>query len=390
MVLKDAKQDTAEVLEMEALEKDSLNKQGMQEVLVSLLYGMGDSRIHAAHQIRKLTKSSAKCRAYFAAAGVIIPLVSMLKSSAMEVKEAALLALLNLAVRNERNKVRIVKAGALNPLVELMQSENANLRESAAAAILTLSASTLNKSVIGASGSTPLLVQMLTSGSLQGKVDALMALYNLSTLVENLVPILAAGACTPLILLLKDCKKSSKVAEKIIALLASLMDFEEGRSSIIKEQGGLLAIVEVLEEGSVKGREYAVGALLSMCQSNRCKYRDVILQEGVIPGLLELTVQGTSQAQEDARKLLELLRDSPSRQRAGSPASASAMLQSIAYDIAAHVDNAEAGTGSAKKMLTEMVQLSMEQSMRHLQQRALVCVSSDLPVTTRATKVMSK
>ncbi|MCO5600983.1 hypothetical protein L7F22_055100 [Adiantum nelumboides] len=389
MVLKDAKQD-AEVLEMEALEKDSLNKQGMQEVLVSLVYGMGDSRIHAAHQIRKLTKSSAKCRAYFAAAGVIIPLVSMLKSSAMDVKEAALLALLNLAVRNERNKVRIVKAGALNPLVELMQSEDANLRESAAAAILTLSASTLNKSVIGASGSTPLLVQMLTSGSLQGKVDAVMALYNLSTLVENLVPILAAGACTPLILLLKDCKKSSKVAEKIIALLASLMDFEEGRSSIIKEQGGLLAIVEVLEEGSVKGREYAVGALLSMCQSNRCKYRDVILQEGVIPGLLELTVQGTSQAQEDARKLLELLRDSPSRQRAGSPASASAMLQSIAYDIAAHVDNAEAGTGSAKKMLTEMVQLSMEQSMRHLQQRAHVCVSSDLPVTARAAKVMSK
>ncbi|KAI5055720.1 hypothetical protein GOP47_0029619 [Adiantum capillus-veneris] len=392
MVLEDTKfssQDT-DALEMEALEKDSLNKQRMQEVLLSLLYGMGDSRIRAAHQIRKLTKSSAKCRAYFAAAGVIIPLVSMLKSSAMDVKEAALLALLNLAVRNERNKVRIVKAGALNPLVELMQSEDANLRESAAAAILTLSASTLNKSVIGASGSTPLLVEMLTGGSLQGKVDAVMALYNLSTLRENLVPILAAGACAPLILLLKECKKSSKVAEKIIALLEALMDFEEGRSSILKEEGGLLAIVEVLEEGSVKGREHAVGALLTMCQSNRCKYRDYILQEGVIPGLLELTVQGTSQAQEKARKLLELLRDSPSRQRAGSPASASAMLQSIAYDIAAHVDNAEAGTGSAKKMLTEMVQLSMEQSMRHLQQRARACGSADLPVAARAAKVLSK
>lgn len=91
------------LLDMEALEKGSLiNKQGIQEILWSLLYGMGDSRIQAAHEIRKLTKSSAKCRAYFAAAGVIIPLVSMLKSSSSDVKEAALLALLNLAVRNER------------------------------------------------------------------------------------------------------------------------------------------------------------------------------------------------------------------------------------------------------------------------------------------------
>lgn len=376
------------LLDMEALEKGSLlNKQGIQEILWSLLYGMGDSRIQAAHEIRKLTKSSAKCRAYFAAAGVIVPLVSMLKSSSSDVKEAALLALLNLAVRNERNKVRIVKEGAMSPLVELLQSHDANLRESAAAAILTLSASTLNKSVIGASGSTPLLVEMLTSGSLQGKVDAVMALYNLSTLPENRVSILAAGACTPLILILKDCKKSSKVAEKVMALIELLMDFEEGRSSIIKEEGGLLAIVEVLEEGSGQGREHAVGALLTMCQSNRCKYKDFILQEGVIPGLLELTVQGTLNAQQKARKLLELLRDSPPRQRAGSPASASAMLQSIACDIAAHVDNAGAGTGTAKKMLNEMVQLSMEQSMRHLQQRALV---SDLPAPTRAAKVLSK
>lgn len=374
-------------LEMEPSEKGSLNKQGMQEILWSLLYGIGDSRLQAAHEIRKLTKSSAKCRTYFAAAGVILPLVTMLKSSSSDVKEAALLALLNLAVRNERNKVRIVKAGAISPLVEILQSEVANLRESAAAAILTLSASNLNKSVIGASGSIPLLVEMLTSGSLQGKVDAVMALYNLSTLSENGLPILAAGACTPLILLLKDCKKSSKVAEKVMALVELLMDFEEGRSCAIKIEGGLLAVVEVLEEGSGQGREHAVGALLTMCESNRLKYKGFILQEGVIPGLLELTVQGTLNAQQKARKVLELLRDLPPRQRAGS---ASAMLQSIACDIAAHVDNAEAGTGTAKKMLNEMVQLSMEQSMRHLQQRACVCVPSDLPAPTRTAKVLSK
>ncbi|KAH7315740.1 hypothetical protein KP509_21G063200 [Ceratopteris richardii] len=283
----------------------------------------------------------------------------------------------------------IVKAGAIQPLVELMQRDDMNLRESAAAVILTLSASASNKSVIGASGATPLLVQMLTSGSLQGKVDALMALYNIATVHENRIPVLAAGACTPLIRLLKDCKKSSKVAEKVIALLEFLMGFEEGRCSVTKEDGGLLAIVEVLEEGSFQGREHAVGALLTMCQSDRGKYRNFILEEGVIPGLLELTVQGSIRAQENARKLLDLLRDSPPQHRSGPPAAASNMLRSIAYDIAAHVDSAESGTVNARKMLTEMVQLSMEQSMRHLQQRAHV-YSPSLSSAASTAKVFTK
>lgn len=344
--------------------------QSMQDLLGSLLCGGAESRLRSAREIRRLTKTSAKSRAYFGAAGVIVPLVYMLKSTSTDSREAALLALVNLSVRNERNKVRIVKAGAIVPLLELLQSEDANLREAAAAAVLTLSSSHVNKPVIGASGITPLLVEMLMSGSLQGKVDAVMALFNLSTYSDNLLTILEAGAVSPLILLLKDCKKSSKVAERTTAILEALMKFEEGRSTVVEAEGGLLALVEVLEEGSPLGRQHAVGALLVMCQSNRCRYRDAILQEGVIPGLLELTVQGTLQAQQNARNLLELLRDSPKSQRSSSSSeSASAMLESIVYDIASHVDSGGHGTEAAKIMLTEMVQLSMEESTRHLSQK---------------------
>lgn len=362
-------------------------KQGLQDILWALLYGVGDKRLRAAKEIRKLTKTSAKSRAYLAAAGVIIPLVSMLKSSNLEAKEAAMLALLNLAIRNERNKMTIVKAGAVTPLVELLQSENANLRETAAVAVLTLSAADANKPVIGNSGATPFLVEILVSGSLQGKVDAVIALYNLSTYPENLALILAAGAVSPLIMLLKECKKASKVAEKTTALLESLTVFEEGRSAIANEEGGILALVEVLEDGSLHSREHAVSALLTMCQSSRCKYRQAILKEGAIPGLLELTVQGTVEAQQKAHNLLQLLRETPKSQRSDS---ASAMLESIVYDIAAHVDNGEPSTNTAKKMLTEMVQLSMEQSMRHLQQRAMVCMPSDLSRSKCLTDVPSK
>ncbi|KAH7443508.1 hypothetical protein KP509_02G037500 [Ceratopteris richardii] len=330
----------------------------MQCVLSDLSHGRGEVRLEAAREIRRLTKCSIRSRTYFGEAGAVAPLVSMLKSSNIEAKEAALLALLNLAVRHERNKVRIVKAGAISPLIELLQSAEVGLRESATAVILTLSAAHINRSIIGTSGAIPLLIKIVISGSIQSKVDAVIALLNLSTLFDNTSQMLAADAGVALTLLLKDSAKSSKVAEKVMSLLELLSKYEEGRRSVLRENGGLLAIVEVLEEGSVQGREHAVGTLLTMCQSNRCKYREAILEEGVIPGLLELTVQGTPSAQDKAKKLLELLRDSSKGQRSSCPSPpGSAMLANIVYEIIAHAENAEAGTETARRVLSEMVQL---------------------------------
>lgn len=69
------------------------------------------------------------------------------------------------------------------------------------------------KAIIGTLGATPLLEEMVTSRSPEGKFDAMMALYNLSTYHENLLPIFTARAIPPLIMLLKNCKKYSNVAE---------------------------------------------------------------------------------------------------------------------------------------------------------------------------------
>ncbi|KAJ4895557.1 ARM repeat superfamily protein [Raphanus sativus] len=87
---------------------------------------------------------------------------------------------------------------------------------------------------------------------------------------------------------------------------------EEARKGLVSDEGGVLAVVEVLENGSLQAKEHAVGVLLTLCQSDRSKYREPILREGVIPGLLELTVQGTSKSRTKAQRLLCLLRDSES------------------------------------------------------------------------------
>lgn len=280
-----------------------------------------------------------------------------------------------------RNKISILKAGALESIIGFLQSGSSNLQEYATAALLTLSASAENKPVIGGSGAIPLLVKILKHGSPQAKVDAVMALSNLSTLSSNLNTILQTNPIPSVVNLLKTCKKSSKTAEKCSALLESLMDFDEGRTALTDQEGGILAVVEVLENGSLQSREHAVGALLTMCQSDRCKYREPILREGVIPGLLELTVQGTPKSQARAQTLLRLLRDTPYPRSELEPDT----LENIVCNLISHIDGDDQ-SGKAKKMLAEMVQVSMEQSLRHLQQRALVCTPSDLPIASCTSK----
>ncbi|XP_071692932.1 U-box domain-containing protein 45 [Rutidosis leptorrhynchoides] len=332
------------------------------------------SQIEAAKEIRQLTKTSQRCRRQFS--GAIRPLVSMLWSQSLEANEAALLALLNLAVKDETNKISIVDAGALEPIVGFLQSDNPNMQEHAVAALVTLSASPVKKLAIGASGTISYLVDILDYGSLQVKMDALMALSNLSTEPDNLTLILQSNPIPTLVDILKTSKKSSKISERCVSLIESFVEFEEGRVSLTAEEGGILAVVEVLESGTHQGREHAVGTLLTMCQVDRCRYREPILKEGVIPGLLELTVQGTIKSRTKAHTLLRLLRESP-YQRTELEADT---LENILSNIITQIDGVEQ-CGNAKQMLAEMVQVSMEQSLRHLQQRAL----SDLPIAPSCT-----
>ncbi|KAK1359949.1 hypothetical protein POM88_044423 [Heracleum sosnowskyi] len=83
------------------------------------------------------------------------------------------------------------------------------MQEHAAASLLTLSVSSVNKPTISTSGTIPLLVNILRYGSPQAKVDAVMALYNLSTLPDNLNLILQAEPVPSIVHFLKTCKKLS-------------------------------------------------------------------------------------------------------------------------------------------------------------------------------------
>ncbi|KAB2075748.1 hypothetical protein E1A91_A07G250900v1 [Gossypium mustelinum] len=292
----------------------------MEDLVVENLFnGNRELQIQAATQLSKL---GSKQRHKLAETGIISPLISMLQSQDFEAIEASLLALLGLAFGSERNKIRIVKSGIIPVLLELLQCQNEELIELSMAAMLILSSCKANKLIIASSGTIQLLVQILnlvnsdpnnvinTLFTNQAKIDAIATLQNLSTCHQIIPLISSSGIIYTLLQLIHTSEKSSDLTEKAMSLLGNIVSWSENSISETTEiPGAIRIIVEAMEEGSPQCKEHAVGILLHICQSCRDKYRGLILMEGVMPGLLQLSVDGTWGAKNMARDLLFLLRD---------------------------------------------------------------------------------
>ncbi|KAG8384873.1 hypothetical protein BUALT_Bualt04G0163600 [Buddleja alternifolia] len=310
----------------------------------SLLFGEREAQILGAKEIGKL---NSKQKQRLAEKGVISRLIFMLHSQDYESIEAALFALLNLAFGSERNKLRIAKSGAIPALVQILQWQYESLIELALAALLILSSCSANKPEIASSGAIQLLFALLDSQfpisqsiSNQAKLDIISTLHNLSTSPQNIPSIVLSGGLISLIQLIYESEKSSEMAEKALSLLKSIVSSSEGALDQVSETGGVIhMLVAAVEEGSAECKEHAVEILLMICKRCRERYRVMILREGAMPGLLQLSVDGTRRAREMAKALLLLLRDCSNGGSSSSSSSArvqhskSVMLEEVMRQI---------------------------------------------------------
>ncbi|CAN6974661.1 hypothetical protein Bca4012_000953 [Brassica carinata] len=280
----------------------------MEEIVVeSLLRGNREAQIEAAIELSNLSR---KQRQKVAERDIISPLLSMLQSQDSITTEISLSALLSLAFGSERNKVRIVKAGAVQMLLEILQSETKMvIVELAMAFLLILSSCNRNKIKIASTKLIQLLVGLIGLDQLtvQAKLDGIATLHNLSTLQQIVPLVVSSGAPYALLQVINSCDKSSELAEKASSLLENIV--HHSPESISGIGGAIEVLVEAIEEGSAQCKEHAVGILLGVCSFDRETNRGMILREGVMPGLLQVSVDGTRRGKEMARELLLLLRD---------------------------------------------------------------------------------
>lgn len=216
-----------------------------------------------------------------------------------------------------RNKELMLASGVL----PILQKMIANTESVAAATALYLNLSMLDeaKPMIGNSEAVPFLILVFQNESdEQCKLDALHALYNISTYASNIPHLLSAGIINGL---QAHLTQSSNPAwtEKCIAVLIHLASSKSGRDEIISSPGLIGALASILDMGEAIEQEQAAACLLILCNADE-KCSQMVLQEGVIPALVSISVSGTVRGKQKAQKLLMLFREQ--RQRDQPPASA--------------------------------------------------------------------
>ena len=202
-------------------------------------------------------------------------------------------------------------------LLKLIHSQGNNLTELSIATMFILSSCTTNRVSISSSGAIPILIEILhwegPNISDQAKLDAIATLLNLSSCTQIIPSLVSSNLLTYLLHTIYTSQKSSDLAEKAAALLEKIISSSESAlKNTAAMPGAIQAFVEIIEDGSPEAKEHAVGILLLICQNSRDKYRALMLREGVMPGLLQLSVDGTWRAKNLAQALLLHLRDGSS------------------------------------------------------------------------------
>ncbi|RRT68075.1 hypothetical protein B296_00037299 [Ensete ventricosum] len=269
----------------------------------------------AVEQIGYLLKDDEEARIFMGSNGAIEALVQFLRSAIhdrnLKVQKIGVIALVNLAVDNNRNKVMLITAGVI-PLLEQMISNSDNCEE-AIALYLNLSCLDEAKPVSGLTEVVPLLIQLLQSNNSRSsfhKLDALCILHNLSMHPPNIPALLSSGVvdCLHSLIGVPSGPEGTKWTEKALAVLVNLASTKAGREEMVSTRGLVGGLAEVLDIGEPEEQEKAVSCLLILCNDNgQCS--QMVLQEGVVPSLVSISLNGTSAGQEKARKLLKLFRE---------------------------------------------------------------------------------
>ncbi|KVH88668.1 U-box domain-containing protein 4-like [Cynara cardunculus var. scolymus] len=263
----------------------------------------------AAAKLRLLAKNRSDNRALIGESGAIPALIPLLRCTDPKTQEHVVTALLNLSLLDD-NKPLIAGAGAVKSLIYVLKTGTQVSKQNAACALLSLALVDENKTCIGACGAIPPLVSLLMNGSNRGKKDALTTLYKLCSMKANKKRAVTAGAVKPLVELVAG-ETGIGMAEKAMVVLSSLAVIEEGRRAVV-EEGGIAALVEVMEDGrSEKGKEFAVVTLLAVCEGgvDSGRNRGLLVGEGAIPPLVALSQTATARAKHKAERLLGYLRE---------------------------------------------------------------------------------
>ncbi|RRT71600.1 hypothetical protein B296_00010003 [Ensete ventricosum] len=200
-----------------------------------------------------------------------------------------------------RVKISSLTEDALQLLVTFLDSD---IRMEVLMLMQKLAQNPSCRSSILAPGVVAPIIKSLDSEDTELLELSLKILLDLSADEDVKSPIRSSGCITTLASFLTD----GRLAHLCLKIIQNISHHEEGAATVAKAKACLAAIVELLDTGSKEEQEHAVDILYAICSQS---YENclLVMDEGVIPALVDINVNGNVKGQEIATRLLRLLRD---------------------------------------------------------------------------------
>ncbi|GAV57380.1 hypothetical protein CFOL_v3_00917 [Cephalotus follicularis] len=280
----------------------------LQKSVKRLHFGSWEEKEMAAEEIERLAKKDVKTRMLMAELGVVHVLVSMVVSEVVGRRRAAARALIELANGTYRNKALMVEAGIFSKLPKNIDALDESSRHECVELLLSLSTLANTQfplpSILNI---LPFVVTILESSgsSIETKESCLGTLYNLSAVLDNVVPLVSNGLVHTLLKL----SSMKQFSEKSLATLGRLVVTLTGKKAM--EDSPLVpeSLVEILTwEDKPKCQELCAYILMVLAHQSSAQ-REKMTKLGIVHVLLGVALLGSPLAQKRALKLLQWFKD---------------------------------------------------------------------------------
>ncbi|KAL2247067.1 UNVERIFIED_CONTAM: U-box domain-containing protein 5 [Sesamum indicum] len=263
-----------------------------------------DSQCIAVEDVKKLLKHNDESWSVIPSEKFIPLILGFLKDAHdlhdVEAQMTGCLLLFEFVHKN-RNSISYMKEDAYDLLASFLDTE---VSEQALAILEELSFDQHCGHRIAASAAFIGILNIIDSRIKELLEPALKILCNLSSngdVDSFIIPSMFIPKLVPLF-------EDDNLARYCITILKNLCHNEDGRMYVAETDGCIASISKLLEKDSHDDQEHAVCVLLSLC-SQRLEYCHLVMDEGVIPGLVSVSINGNKKAKAMAMELLRILKE---------------------------------------------------------------------------------
>ncbi|KAK7319794.1 hypothetical protein RJT34_04519 [Clitoria ternatea] len=356
----------------------------LQRCVKKLHFGSWGEKEVAAKVIERLAEQDGKVRGLIIELGVVPVLVSMAVSDMDSRRRLGLKALIHIANGNYWNKALIVEAGILSKLPKKIVIEDESTSDYAD--LLASLSSIANTQFPQASlHLIQFLIDILkTCSSFDTKQSCLVALSNISAVLQNAGPLISNGV-VPILL---ELSLMREVSEKALTTLGNLVVTLIGKKAIENSSMVPQCMIETLSwEDKPKCQELSAYILMILAHHSSSQ-RNKMVQARIVPTLLEVALLGSPLVQKRAMRILQWFKDESRQIKLGphsgpqTPTTAKRSLEN------------QGDTKEGKRLIKNLVKESLRRNLEIITKRANVAVDSSklksLFISTSSKSLLAK